>query len=80
MSDRAVYQGLCSICGKKGEFAPREGHGTRKSYLCPHCRASLRWRDQAAIILDEFGKGLSISLANLAASGRLNAIESSSPR
>ena len=75
MSDKVVYQGLCSICGKKGEFAPREGLSTRESYPCPHCRASLRWRDQAAIVLDEFGKGLSISLANLAASGRLDAID-----
>jgi len=75
MSDKVVYQGLCSICGKKGEFAPREGHGTRDSYLCPHCRASLRWRDQAAIILDEFAKGRSVSLANLVASGRLDAVD-----
>lgn len=76
MSDSPpAFQGLCSVCGNKGEFAPRQGHGTRESYQCPHCRAALRWRDQAAIILDEFAKGRSISLPNLVASGRLNDVD-----
>ena len=75
MSDGIFYQGLCSICGNKGEFGPRQGHATRESYLCPHCRAALRWRDQAAIILDEFARGRSISLPNLVSSGRLAGVD-----
>jgi hypothetical protein len=72
MSEVLSFRGLCSICGSKGEFAPRPGHSTREGFACPNCRAALRWRDQASIILDEFSKGRSISLPNLVASGRLN--------
>jgi SAM-dependent methyltransferase len=75
MSDAVPYQGLCSICGGKGEFARGPSPATREAYPCPHCRATLRWRDQAAIVLDEFAKGRSISLANLVASGRLDAAD-----
>lgn len=71
----SAFNGLCSICGMKGEFAPEEGRPIRESYACPHCRSSLRWRDQAAIVLDEFAKGRSVSLANLVASGRIDALD-----
>jgi SAM-dependent methyltransferase len=65
------YHGLCSVCGAKGEFVRGTGHSTRESFPCPSCRASLRYRDQAALVLDEFARGRSISLANLVASGRM---------
>ena len=71
MSEGAPFQGLCSICGGKGEFRRGDSPATRESYPCPHCRSVLRWRDQAAIVLDEFARGRSISLANLVASGRI---------
>ncbi len=74
MTEMHSFRGLCSICGAKGEFAPREGHSTREGYACPNCRFPIRWRDQASIILDEFSKGRSISLPNLVASGRLDGV------
>ena len=67
------YQGICNICGTKGEFSGG-GWSTRESYPCPGCRASLRYRDQAALVLDEFAKGRSISLRSLASSGQLDGI------
>jgi SAM-dependent methyltransferase len=76
MSDVLVsYRGLCSICGAKGEFVPGTGRSTRESFGCPSCRASLRYRDQAALILDEFARGRSVSLANLVASGRMRDLD-----
>jgi SAM-dependent methyltransferase len=69
------YLGLCNLCGTKGEFAAGTGRSVRESYPCPQCRASLRYRDQAALILDEFSKGRSISLPNLVASGKLAEID-----
>jgi SAM-dependent methyltransferase len=76
LSDAVVsYRGLCSVCGTKGEFFAGTGHSTRESFGCPSCRASLRYRDQAALILDEFARGRSISLANLAASGRMRDVD-----
>jgi hypothetical protein len=69
------FHGLCSICGAKGEFVRGTGHSTRESFPCPSCRASLRYRDQAALVLDEFARGRSISLANLVASGRMAEID-----
>lgn len=71
MSETLSYHGLCSLCGAKGLFVPGTGHSTRESFGCPNCRASLRYRDQAALVLDEFARGRSISIPNLVASGRL---------
>ncbi|WP_250125029.1 class I SAM-dependent methyltransferase [Chroococcidiopsis sp. CCMEE 29] len=58
------YFGICNICGYKGEFS-LSGSFLRESYNCPSCRASLRYRDQAALIIDEFGKGQSIFLQHM---------------
>ena len=66
------YSGHCALCGYVGEFQPGDGHSIRESYPCPTCRFPLRWRDQAAIILDEFGRGQSLSLPELVSSGALN--------
>lgn len=66
------YHGICNLCGTKGDFARGNGHSTRESFPCPNCRASLRYRDQAALILDEFAKGKSIFLRNLVSSGGLD--------
>jgi SAM-dependent methyltransferase len=72
MTEPISYQGLCSICGSKGEFAPRPGQSARESYWCPNCRGALRWRDQAAIIVDEFSSGRFVALSTLVSSGLLN--------
>ncbi len=69
------YSGACSICGEKGEFARGEQRSIRESYPCPSCRFTLRWRDQAAIILDEFGRGQALSLTQLVNNRHLDRID-----
>ncbi|MBV9992160.1 MAG: class I SAM-dependent methyltransferase [Alphaproteobacteria bacterium] len=71
MTETLSYHGLCSICGAKGEFARGDVRSTRETFACTGCRANLRYRDQAALVLDEFARGRSVSLANLVASGRM---------
>jgi SAM-dependent methyltransferase len=72
MSEKQPFRGLCNICGWKGEFAPREGLSTRESYACGKCRANQRYRDQAALIIDEFSKGRSAFLSNAVSSGHFS--------
>lgn len=59
-----VY-GACSICGNEGIFEKGNERSLRESFPCPKCRFTNRWRDQASIILDEFGRGQALSLADL---------------
>jgi SAM-dependent methyltransferase len=66
------YRGLCNICGAKAEFVAGAGRSTRESFACPQCRAALRYRDQAALILDEFARGRAVFLRSLVASGALD--------
>ncbi len=72
MTQPASYPGICNICGTKGEFIRGEGRSVRESFACPGCRAALRYRDQAALIVDEFARGRAIFLRNLVSSGMLN--------
>ena len=73
MIDR--YDGLCAICGAKGSFERKGQPSVREAFQCPSCRASLRYRDQAAAILDEFGQGLEISLNRLVRRGLLDEVQ-----
>lgn len=57
---------LCSICGTRDHFPRGDHRSTREAFPCPNCRASLRYRDQTAIILDEFGRGQHLFLEQLA--------------
>lgn len=66
------FDGICSICGTKDRFTRGEQRSLREAYACPKCRFTLRWRDQASIIIDEFGKGQSISLDQMVSRGALN--------
>lgn len=74
MSAEQGYLGLCNLCGNKGMFLGEEGRSVRESYACPHCRASLRYRDQAALMLDEFARGRSISLRALITTGCMDGV------
>lgn len=65
------YSGHCAICGYAGTFERGPARSIRESYSCPNCRFPLRWRDQASLIIDEFGDGQVLSLKQLVASGRL---------
>jgi hypothetical protein len=53
---RGGYDGLCNLCGYKGRF---EGdlRRAREQFRCPSCGATLRYRDQAAAILEHFAEG-----------------------
>jgi SAM-dependent methyltransferase len=65
---------LCAICGNRGPMPRGEQRSIREGFACPHCRATLRYRDQAALILDEFGRGQFLSIDRLARSGLLDDI------
>jgi ubiquinone/menaquinone biosynthesis C-methylase UbiE len=66
------YSGECAICGFYGEFIRGELESIRESFHCKNCHSSLRYRDQAAVIIDQFSSGEASSLKGLVDSGRLN--------
>ncbi len=68
------FHGLCSVCGHTGEFVRGDHKSLRESYPCPNCRFTVRWRDQAGIITDEFGRGQALSIDQLVSKGFLNDI------
>lgn len=67
----AGLEGVCSICGTKGIFDRGAAHSTREAFPCPSCRGSLRYRDQAQILVDEYGNGLHLGLSQVARAGLL---------
>ncbi len=69
-----IIEATCSICGHTGTFERGDERSLRESYACPSCRFTLRWRDQASIIIDEFGRGQATSLRELANGGYLNQV------
>ena len=62
------YSDICSVCGHQGLFHHRDG-SIRESYRCRKCRASLRYREQARLILKHYSREESLSLAELAKEG-----------
>lgn len=66
---------LCAVCGTRGHFPRGEQPSTREGYPCSNCRTSLRYRDQATLILDEFGRGQHLDLNSLVQGGRLDEVE-----
>lgn len=63
--------GLCTICGHVGMFRRGDHRSLRESYACANCRFTLRWRDQAGVIVDEFGRGQALSIEQLVQGGLL---------
>lgn len=53
------YTGCCSICGKFGVFRGtlRSGPHLREQFACSACGATMRYRDQATAILQQFAGG-----------------------
>ena len=66
---------ICTVCGTQGPFERGEHRSPREAYPCPGCRATLRYRDQAALIVDEFGRGQHLTIERLARSGSLDDIQ-----
>ena len=54
------YEGICSFCGKKGRFQTDAIRRARDQLFCPSCRATQRYRTQAAAILSHFADGTEI--------------------
>jgi SAM-dependent methyltransferase len=63
---------LCAVCGTRGFFPRGDQASTREGYPCTNCGTSLRYRDQATLILDEFGRGQHLDIGRLVRSGLMN--------
>ena len=61
------YEGVCNLCGTTGTFNPGniEVRFVARGYACPDCGAALRFRNEAAAIVEEFGRGRHLSLRTL---------------
>ena len=61
------YEGVCNLCGTTGTFNPGniEVRFVARGYTCPDCGAALRFRNEAAAIVEEFGRGRHLSLRTL---------------
>ncbi|MDE0511828.1 MAG: glycosyltransferase, partial [Gammaproteobacteria bacterium] len=59
------YTDCCAVCGHTG-YLRREGRSVRETYRCGNCGASLRYREQARLILSYFSRENSEHLAELA--------------
>ena len=59
------YADSCTVCGHTG-YLRREERSIRETYRCGGCGASLRYREQARLILDHFSREGSGRLADLA--------------
>lgn len=64
LSARGSYRGDCAVCGCRARFLHTRS-SIRESYSCPECRASLRYREQAQVIIDLLAKDNSRSIAEL---------------
>lgn len=72
MSSEDVRLTICSICGVREDFERGSHPSTRESFACPRCRATLRYRDQAMLIVDEFARGQHLSLEQLIRAGGMD--------
>lgn len=61
-----MTQELCKVCGRFAEFL-RGPRSVREGFVCPHCKASLRYRHQASVIIALFSCESSQSIAGLVA-------------
>ena len=64
--DKDGYTDSCTVCGHAG-YLRREERSIRETYRCGGCGASLRYREQARLILNQFSREGSERLADLAA-------------
>ncbi len=62
--DKDGYVDSCTVCGHTG-YLRREERSIRETYRCGNCGASLRYREQARLILDHFSREGSGHLADL---------------
>jgi SAM-dependent methyltransferase len=62
----AAYDGVCNLCGWEGRFES-DAHPFRvgQQFKCGGCNSGLRFRDEAVVLLHEFGRGLHMTLDDL---------------
>ena len=58
------YTDNCTVCGYTGALY-HDGAAIRESYRCKRCKASLRYREQARLVLKHFSKEGSMHLSEL---------------
>jgi SAM-dependent methyltransferase len=75
MAEEESYAGVCNVCGTKGYFIRGDARSVREGFACTGCRASLRYRDQAALIVDEFARGRTVFLRHMVGLGLLSEID-----
>ena len=64
---RSDYSGICTVCGKDGLFLHDPAiRSIRENFKCVTCRASLRYREQARLVVRDFSRTGSKCLAELA--------------
>jgi len=56
---------LCSVCGEQTSVRWSGARSEREDFSCPSCKATLRYRNQAQILVDEFGRGQALCLDDL---------------
>ena len=62
--DEDGYADCCTVCGHVG-YLRRQERSIRETYQCGNCKASLRYREQARLILKHFSRGRSEHLTEL---------------
>jgi hypothetical protein len=62
----AAYDGLCNLCGWEGRFeSDAQPFRVGQQFKCGGCASALRFRDEAVVLLHEFGRGLHLTLDQL---------------
>lgn len=64
VKENAPRFGRCAVCGHRGVFR-KQHRSIREGYPCSRCKASLRYRHQAAVILSKYGGARCGSFAEL---------------
>ena len=57
--------GRCALCGHTGNFLREESVSIRENYRCEACKASLRYREQARLIVKHFAREGSDNVGDL---------------
>lgn len=70
---RAKLSGVCAVCGWVGAFVD-DRNSVRESYACGQCKASLRYRHQAEMLLACYSRQCSSNLAELCAEAEFAAL------
>ena len=64
---RSDYSGYCTVCGTRGLFVHNPAiRSIRENFTCKSCKASLRYREQARLVVSHFPGDGAKCLAELA--------------